>query len=557
MASMGCCEVKKEPPQSVANSRPKDAKEAKETVTDESNPARLADLYVVTAVQPGEWPKAGDIRAVLERRGDDRPICRAAAKAAEQIVAHDRGLDALVERGVLQELAEVWQRHNTDTVLAVSVQNIAARFWERAGTDLQWFMLPGTVTAGRALAKTGRQEWHVEVHRVAVRLHEKGCSQAAMDAYRLAIESLDSSLGQAHPSTMQAQNNLAVLLEERQQFEEAEKLHQEVLQKCERSLGANHRDTLSSKFNLAVLRAKQGKMQEAEDLYRQVADCREKTLGPQDLNTLRAKSNYAYHLQKRGKLKESEALFKAVVDQRHVSLGRDHPETLRSRCHLAQVLSKQGDQSQIREAEAQLREVAAQREQKLGREHVDTLTTLSHLAVVLERVRPDEAVRLHEELWTRLDSALPVERRRARAEQATFASGLEPAQGVAMLRQVADRRQKSLGPDHADTLRALSELAAHLAGQGEDGEALQLRRQVAERSEAALGLCHVATLQARAALASSLRKQGGDEATEADRIHHEVLVRMADALSSRTATNGTAGESGFGSPTRLAVIVRD
>ena len=41
----------------------------------------------------------------------------------------------------------------------------------------------------------------------------------------------------------------------------------------------------------------------------------------------------------------------------------------------------------------------------------------------------------------RLDSALPVERRRARAEQATFASGLEPAQGVAMLRQVADRRQ--------------------------------------------------------------------------------------------------------------------
>lgn len=557
MASLGCCEVKKEHAPATVLTKSELPKEATESVTDESNPARLADLYLVTSVQPGEWPKAGDIRAVLERRGDDRAICRAAAKAAENVVTHDRGLDALVERGVLQQLAEVWQRHDTDTVLGVSVQNIAARFWERAGADLQWFTLPGTAAAWRALAKTGRLEWHVEMHRLAVRLHEKGCSQAAMEAYRLAIESLDNSFGPVHPNTLQAQNNFAVLLEERQQFDEAERLHQEVLQKCERSLGQEHRDTLSSKFNLAVLRAKQGKMQEAEDLYRHVAEKREKILGAQDLHTIRAKSNYAYHLQKRGKLKESETLFKGVVDQRHVALGRDHPETLRSRCHLAQVLAKQGDLSQAREAEAQLREVCAQREQKLGKDHAETLVTLSHLAVVLERLRPEEAVRVHEEIWTRLDAALPAERRRAKAEQGAFASSLEPSQAVAMLRQVAERRQKSLGADHADTLHALSELATHLSSQGEAAEALVIRRAVCERSDQSLGPMHVATLAARAALASSLRRQGGADAAEAERYHQEVLARMTEALNARGASNGAANESGLGSPTRLAVIVRD
>lgn len=559
--SLGCCEVKKET-LAGGNDKDKDSKEAR-MVIDESNPARLADLYLMNAVQPGEWPKAGDVRAVLQRRGDDRAICRASAKAAEHIVSHDRGLDALVEREVLQQLAEVWQRHATDTVLAVSVQNIAARFWERAATDLQWFMIPSTVAAGRALAKTDRQEWHVEVHRVAVRLHERGCSQAALDAYRLAISSLEGSLGQAHPSTIQAQNNLAVLLEECQQYDEAEQLHQNVLQKCEKTLGTDHQDTLSSRFNLAVLRAKQGKLEEAESLYRQVAERREKTLGPQDTNTLRAKSNYAYHLQKLGKVKEAEALFKAVVDQRHVALGRAHPETLRSRCHLALVLAKQDD-SQLREAEAQLREVASQRENKFGREHIDTLTTLSHLVVVLERTRPEEAARLQEEVWTRLDAALPIERRRTRAEQGSFISGLESSQVIAMLRQVAERREKSLGADHPDTLRARSELASQLALKGEADqeaqwrlEALQIRQEIAERSTAALGHGHVTTLAARCALASSLRRQNAKGAEEAEQIHRSVLTRMAEALSACAVNNGAPNDIGFGSPTRLAVIVRD
>jgi len=275
------------------------------------------------------------------------------------------------------------------------------------------------------------------------------------------------------------------------------------------------------------------------------------------LNTLRAKSNYAYHLQKRGKLTESEALFKAVVDQRHVSLGRDHPETLRSRCHLAQVLAKQGDKPRMREAEAHLRVVAAGRDQNPGKEHPDTLTTLSHLAVVLERLlKPEEAAQKHEEVWTRLDGALPMERRRARAEQGTFASSLEPSQAGAMLRQVAERRQKSLGADHADSLRAMAELASHLSRQGEAAEALELRRKVAERSEAALGPGHVASMAAQSALATSLRTQGGSEAVEAERIHQEVLVRMTEALNQRSSS-GDSKDNGCGSPTRLAVIMRD
>ena len=43
-----------------------------------------------------QTPEAGDIRAVLERRGDDRAICRAAAKASERVVSAEHGALACI-----------------------------------------------------------------------------------------------------------------------------------------------------------------------------------------------------------------------------------------------------------------------------------------------------------------------------------------------------------------------------------------------------------------------------------------------------------------------------
>mmetsp|Transcript_76052 Transcript_76052/g.163261 ORF Transcript_76052/g.163261 Transcript_76052/m.163261 type:complete len:596 (-) Transcript_76052:167-1954(-) len=554
----------------------------------QEDPERLAELYFLASVQPGEWPKAGEVARILNKRRNDRESCRAAAKAAEGVAAHERGLDALVEQGAIQQLAEVWQVHRTDTALAVHVSNVVARFWERAGGDEQWFMLAAPLAVGKALLAAGRAEWLSEAHRAAVRLHEKGNSAAALDIYRLAIEQFQKSVGPADECTLQAQNNMAVLLEERGQLEDAARMHQEVGEKLEAKNGPDHPDTMSSKFNQAALKMKQGRMSDAEALYRQVTEQRERVLGGQNPDTLRAKGNLAELLRKQGRLPEAENLLKVIVDSRHASLGRDDSGTLKSRCQLALVLAQQGDPEKLRQAEAHLREVVARREQGLGRGHPDTLVALSRLAFLLEEKRPDEAEQLNEQVWQWLDAAAPLEKRRARMRLGGLTSSLEDDsssptnRAEAMLRQVVERRRSTLGAGHPDAIAARAELAVQLVRRGTTetlAEALSLQREVSELCEATLGAHHVDTLAARAALAGTILRradvQGGEEATlmraEAETLHIETSARFGHVVvggpsvsgglaAPEGSSAGAAGTSEVGprtpSGTKHAVLLR-
>eukprot|EP00747_Dinoflagellata_sp_TGD_P170714 gnl/TRDRNA2_/TRDRNA2_202984_c0_seq1.p1 gnl/TRDRNA2_/TRDRNA2_202984_c0~~gnl/TRDRNA2_/TRDRNA2_202984_c0_seq1.p1 ORF type:complete len:576 (+),score=130.11 gnl/TRDRNA2_/TRDRNA2_202984_c0_seq1:118-1845(+) len=547
---MACCEVS-EPEQrrdSKSDSVAKRKHPSKESGGEgsgrggkEQDPQRLAELYFLAGVAAGDWPKAGEVRTVLERRGSDREVCRAAAKASENIVAHEKGLDTLVERGILQQLAEVWQQHANDTVLAVHVNHIVARFWEKACNDPQWYLLPASQAAGKALAGTGRQEWLSELLRVAVKLHDSRSLSASEETYKLAILRFEDTLGAVHATTLQARNNLAVLLEEQGKFEESESMHREVLGRCEKSLGADHANTLSVKFNLAVLWARQDKQQkkkEAEDLYRQVIEARKRVLGNSHADTLRAESNLAGLLRKTNKLRESEDLYRIVANQRQEALGRDHTDTLRARLQLALVLAQQGDRDKPREAVSHLREVVTQREKALGKHHTETITALFHLSVMLEERQPQEAEQLSEQVWQRLDFAVPELRRRTRPPQSNFAANLEqggqPEQAESLLRGVADRRQGTLGADHPDTLAARSELASLLARRGQAAEAVALRRDVAKRCDTAMGPLHMDTLTARASLAQLLRRGAG--LGDADRVGRVAARQEADVLTTETVS---------------------
>jgi len=547
---MKCCEVHTEPPKEKIREKPP----AEPPKPRPEDVARQVELHLLSSVQPGEWPKASEVLAVLQRRGDDREFCRAAAKAAGNIVEHERGLDVLVERAVLQQLAKVWQKHQTDTVLAVQVAHIAARFWERASKDHQWFLLPSTIATAQALIDADREDWLVEAHRIAVSLHQKGLTAEARNTYSIVLARMEKTLGTEHPTTLQARNNYAVLLEESGEFEEAEKLHKAVFDRLVVSLGADHADALSSKFNLAVLKLKQGKLQEAEDCYRSVADRREARIGADHHDTLRTKSSLASLLTKRGKLQEAEELYKIVTETRQKlsNNGKEHPETLKARTHLALVIAQQGDPKRLTEADSLLREVISQRERKLGENDPETLRSMSYLAVLLEESQPVDAAQQHEKVWQRLDSAVSLERRRTRSLQGDFTASLEGkgegAKAEALLRQVVKRRQETLTASHPDTLAARTELAALLSRRGEEAEALTLRREVAELSAQALGLSHVDTLAAKVALASSLRRSAP---TRAGRVEPRGGsqpggggIATVGSVGARAAGGADAGASG-------------
>ncbi|CAJ1363567.1 unnamed protein product [Effrenium voratum] len=519
-----CCEIHQEEPpkQKKEKIEKKPREEERKESSKKQDQNRINALQMLETIPAGDWTRAVEVASTLEQRGSDRELCRSAAKAAERICCQERGLDALTEQGAVQSLLQAWQTHRNDTSMSVHTHNVVARFWERASGDDQWICLPAQLGVAKVLL-SAQSEWLAEGHRTAVKLHEKGHKTAAMELYRLCIEQLTKEHGADSQCTLQAQNNLAVLLEECQQFQEAEKLHTEVCKQMEAKFGAEHGDVTSSKFNLAALKAKLGHLAESESIYRQVLEVRERTLGPQHSNTLRAKANLADIIRRQNRLEEAEGMLKNLVDQAHVSFGRDDPTTLKARCQLAHVLAGLGDEARNRQAEAQLREVVSRREQKLGPSHPETLTALGRLAFVLEGSNPREAEQLNEQIWQRLDSLAPAEKRRARARSGGFVLGLaelgEPEREEALLRQVVERRSATLGATHPDTLAARAELAAVLSrkdGEEAKAESLALRREVANLSETCLGLEHVETLAAKAALAGAILRSLGPDANPVD-----------------------------------------
>lgn len=205
-------------------------------------------------------------------------------------------------------------------------------------------------------------------------------------------------------------------------------------------------------------------------------------------------------------------------------------------------MALQGDETRHRQAEAHLREVVSRREQKLGPSHPETLTALGRFAFVLECNNPREAEQLNEQIWQRLDSLAPSEKRRGRSRQGGFALSLaelgEPEREETLVRQVVDKRSSTLGATHPDTLSARAELANILSrkeGSEAAAESLALRREVANLSETCLGPEHVETLAAKAALAGAILRSLEPDADPADvkkaRAEAEELHLKAERMT--------------------------
>lgn len=55
-------------------------------------------------------------------------------------------------------LRKMWQAHGNDTSVSVHMNQVMARFWERASSDDQWICLPAQLAVGKALITSGQSE---------------------------------------------------------------------------------------------------------------------------------------------------------------------------------------------------------------------------------------------------------------------------------------------------------------------------------------------------------------------------------------------------------------
>ena len=149
-------------------------------------------------------------------------------------------------------------------------------------------------------------------------------------------------LGEEHPDTISAMNNLASTLGDQGQLDEAAKMKKEVLEKRRRILGEEHPSTITAMGNLANTLRDQGQLEEAAKMLQEVLEKRRRILGVEHPDTITAMNNLANTLGDQGQLDEAAKMFQEVLEKRRRILGEEHPSTIRAMNNLAYTLGGQG-----------------------------------------------------------------------------------------------------------------------------------------------------------------------------------------------------------------------
>jgi hypothetical protein len=305
--------------------------------------------------------------------------------------------------------------------------------------------------------------------------YQRGAFVSARELQEQVLDGRWALVGEGHPDTLAAMNNLAGTLGALGELERARELEQQVLDGLRELLGEGHPDTLWAMGNLAPTLRALGELDQARELEQQVLDRRRALLGDEHPSTLIAMNNLAETLRAQGELAAARELGHRVLDGHRELLGEGHPDTLAAMGNLAGTLGALGELERARELEQQ---VLDGRRTLLGEGHPDTLAAMGGLA------------------WT-LGALGELERARELQEH------------------VLDGLGELLGEGHPDTLAAMYNLAGTLGGLGELDQARELEQQVLDGLRELLGEAHPDTLTAMGNLAGTLGALGElDQARE-------------------------------------------
>jgi tetratricopeptide (TPR) repeat protein len=271
-------------------------------------------------------------------------------------------------------------------------------------------------------------------------------------------------LGEDHPDTAYAYNELAVNLHNQREYDQAAPLYQKALDICRKALGEDHPNTAGSYNDVAFNLHAQGNYPEAAPLFQKALDIHRKSLGEDHPATGNSYNSVAANLDARGKHAEAAPLFQKALDIFRKARGEDHPDTATSYNNLASILRAQGKYA---EAAPLLQKALDIRRKALGEDHPDTASSYNNVASIL------------------------------RAQE-------KYAEAAPLYQKALDIRRKALGEDHPDTATSYNNLATNLDAQGKHAEAASLLQKALDISRKALGEDHPDTAQSYFNVGSSL-----------------------------------------------------
>ena len=271
-----------------------------------------------------------------------------------------------------------------------------------------------------------------------------------------------ASLGENHPNTLHAANNIGLFLYSQGDYPGALTWDRDTLDRRRRILGDDHPGTLHSASNLARLLQAMGDYTAARTHQEDTLARRRRILGDDHPDTLHSANRLAVILHHLREYEDARARHEDTHTRSRRIFGDDDPNTLRSACDLAVTLQAVGEYDSARTLQE---DTLARRRRVLGDDHRHTLNSASDLAVTLHRLGDYKGARaLQEDTLTRSRSRLGDDHPDTLRSAAHLARALSKLGDGQRARELFEdtlaRMRRVLGDNHPDTLTAASDLAA-------------------------------------------------------------------------------------------------
>ena len=221
---------------------------------------------------------------------------------------------------------------------------------------------------------------------------QRAMQEAELDASR-------SALGERHPITLMARNNLGTTLRSQGCLVQARELLESTLHDCRRVLGKKHPDTLTAMNNLAIALCEEGDLARALVLQKKVLKWRRQMLGAEHPNTLVAMVNLSVTRGTLGDHAGARELDEAVLEMRLRNLGENHPATLAALGNLAATINNQAvalrNNGNLIDAEPLQMEAVALMIKVYGVDSLHVASTYSATAALLKLTGEPEKARTY------------------------------------------------------------------------------------------------------------------------------------------------------------------
>jgi CHAT domain-containing protein/tetratricopeptide (TPR) repeat protein len=443
----------------------------------------------------------------VKRLGDQAEALRQGGKlteavaALEKVLALDRELYGNVHEEVanaLEQLAdlhlerEAFDRARTARQERLEIRKKLSGEKHYTVTDARLDLADVDFLARLSREERGRVREARALNERMPELYRQGKFGEALPLARKSVALCRQVLGDSHPDTAEALNNLGSVLQSLGSHAEARQRYEQALAITERIFGTDHPNTAADLNNLGGLLQDLGDYAAAQPYREQALAIFRRVLGEDHPNTAIALNNLGGLLQDQGDYAAARVYFERALALLKRVRGEDHPETARAFHSLGYALFVQGDYAAAR---PYLEQAFAVLRKAVGDDHPDTARALNTLGFLLYAQKDYAAARRSVEQALAISRRVLGENHLQVADVLNFLGVVLVAQkdlegARRHFQQALDICRRALGNEHPRTANVLNSLGQVFQEQGDYARAQSFFEQALAIDKKVLGDKH-------------------------------------------------------------------